>query len=566
MRVPSPAALDEAAPDLARLVGGVIPAFDPWALQPQGGYFDVQAARAALKWIPTYCRHVKGPLAGEPFHLAPFQAALVASIWGYRNADGTRRFRRVLLYCGKKNSKTSLTAALILLVMATDGEQGAELYSVASTQKQAGLVFDHAAGMVRQEPRLRRRLRVYGDRGGAVGKSIVDYRTMSAYRCLASDADSADGVNPHLNVIDEVHRHRTGELMDVLVRSTVARRQPLTIYTTTADFNRPSACNELRQYALSVRANPGDRARPGYDPTFLPALWEASAEDDPGARETWLKANPGLGVVKSEAALADAWREAREVPSKMSAFLRLDLNLVTDAAEAWLDMEAWDRCAGPVPLGPGGLAAWIEALGLTGEACTGGLDLSRTTDLTAFVLWFPAKRAVLPLGFIPRDTAKKAEERDRVPYQAWARQGFLEVTDGNVVDYEHVRQRVLEACRRFRVRSLAYDPWNATQLALELKEEGVPVVEYRQGFASLSEPTKALERRVLSGDLVHGGHPVLRWCASNVTVRQDPAGNLKPDKSRSTGRIDLVVALIMALGAAQVRPPHVPGPRIRPLT
>jgi phage terminase large subunit-like protein len=268
----------------------------------------------------------------------------------------------VFLYVGKKNGKSSFSAALILLVMATDQEQGAEVYSAASTQKQAGLVFDHAAGMVRQEPRLKRRLQVYGDRGGSVAKSIVDYETMSSYKCLASDADSADGVNPHLNVIDEVHRHRTGELMDVLVRSTSTRRQPLTIYTTTADYNRPSACNDLRKYALSVRENDGDAAKLGHDPAFLPVVYEATIEDDPGARETWLKANPGLGLVKSEEAMAKAYREAREIPSKLNSFLRLDLNIVTDVDEAWLDMAAWDGCAGEHEIEPGGMEDWIERM------------------------------------------------------------------------------------------------------------------------------------------------------------------------------------------------------------
>ncbi len=553
MRARSPAELAEAAGDLAALVRS-IPGYDPWGLQPEDGSFDVEAARAALAWIPTYCRHVKGPLAGKPFVLAPYQAAIVACVWGFRNADGTRRFRVVFLYVGKKNGKSSFSAALILLVMATDGEQGAEVYSVASTQKQAGLVFDHAAGMVRQEPRLKERLQVYGDRGGSVAKSIVDYETMSAYKCLASDADSADGVNPHLNVIDEVHRHRTGELMDVLVRSTSTRRQPLTIYTTTADYHRPSPCNDLRKYALSVQANPADAARPGYDPAFLPVIYEASAEDDPGDPATWRKANPGLGTIKSERAMADAWREAREIPSKLNSFLRLDLNIVTDADEAWLDLHAWDQCVGEAEIEPGGLEDWIHELGLLGQECYAALDLSKTTDLTALAFWFPKQRVVLPFAWIPRDTARKAEERDRVPYSTWIRQGFLEVTEGNVVDYAHVRQRILQEVARFDVRWFGYDPWNATQMALSLQEEGIPVEEFRQGYASISEPSKDLERMVLSGDLCHGGHPVLRWCAGNATLKRDPAGNIKPDKSRSTGRIDLLVALIMAIGGAIARP------------
>ena len=558
MRCRSRVELVEANADLASLIEN-LPGFDPWALAPEGSYFDVEGATWALAWYPRYIRHAKGTLAGKPFELMPWLQAVTALIFGFKREDESRRFREVFIYVPKKNSKTSYTAGLMLFVLATDDEYGAELYSAAASREQAALLFQHAAGMVELEDELRGRLEVYGAKRGTIGGSQVRSITypdqMSSYRCLAADANTADGANVHLAVIDEVHRHKSPELADVLQKSTASRRQPLVIYTTTADYARESLCNRLLARAKAVRDNPGDPDQLGYDSAFLPVIYEADAKDDWRDPATWAKANPSLGASVPEEFLRRECQKASETPSELNSFLRLHLNIVTDADEAWLDMTLWDACVG-TPIEPSKLEEWIERMGLLAQPCYAALDLSKTTDLTGLVLWFPKQRVVLPFAWIPRATAHKAEDRDRVPYSTWARHGFLEMTEGNVVDYEHVFQRVMQEVARFDIRWFGYDPWNATQMALKLQAEGVPVEEFRQGYASMSEPSKEVERKILSGELVHGGHPVLRWCAQNTMVRRDPAGNIKPDKQKSTGRIDLLVGLVMAMGGAIVGAPE----------
>ncbi len=553
-RVRSQSELEAVAPDLARLVLGIIPDWDPWPLQPEGAYFDTEEAYFALAWIPRWCRLVKGPYAGQPFHLIDCQAAVVASAWGFRLADGRRRFRRVWYYLAKKNAKSSFAAALILLVMATDAEEGAEIYSVASSQKQAGHVFDHAAGMVKKQPALKSRLRVLGDKGGTVQKSISDPASMSFYRVLCSDAGTEDGFNPHLNVIDEVHRHRSPDMADLLVRSASARRQPLTIYMTTADYARESACNSLLAYAKHVRANGGDPAAVGYDPAFLPCIWEATMQDDWGSEGTWRKANPGLGTIKSLEAMQEAWREAKDQPSLLAKFLRFDLNIVVDAEEAWLRREQWDAC-NKRPLGESAEAWRVRMLQvLKGRPCIGALDLGRSTDLTAFALWFPEEQVVLVWYWIPRETAREAEDRDRVPYADWIRNGWIEATEGNVCDYDHVEKRLEQLCQDFKVLEIAYDDWYAADVANRLQTARIQVVSFPQGYKSMSKPSYELER-MLAGKLFdHGGQPVLRWNALSAMVERDPAGNIKPSKRKSTQRIDGLVAFVMALGRAIIQP------------
>lgn len=528
-------------PDMADTLLG-IPGYDPWVQQQAGQDFSVSIAIEAVSFFADWLRHVKGRFAGEPFALESWEQAIIANLWGWRNADGTRRYRRMLLYVGKKNGKSALSAGIILLSMATDGEQGSEVYSVASTQKQAGNVFDHAAGFVRLSPELKARFKVLGDKGGTVSKSIIDYRTMSSYKCLSSDADSADGVNPHLNVIDELHRHKSGELSDILERSTSARVQPLTVYTTTADYNRESACNSLLHYARLVRANKNDEDELGFDPGFLPAIWEASADDDPGDIATWRKANPGLGTVKSLEQMRQGWREAQTDAHKMSQFLRLDLNIVMDAKDAWIPMAEWDACAGDRKF-----AELVEAM--RGERCYGGLDLAATIDLTAFVLFFPDHGVVLPWFWIPESTAKRAERKSpkRYLYSTWSRDGYLTITQGDVADYEFVEKKVLEVAQDYDLRIVGYDPWNARHTAIRLESRGVKMLEMRQGAGTLGEATKRLHVLWKDRQLVHGGHPVLRWNAQNVMVREDANKNIVPSKGHSSGQIDGIAALVMAI-------------------
>jgi site-specific DNA recombinase len=355
-------------------------------------------------------------------------------------------------------------------------------------------------------------------------------------KVISAEAYTKHGVNAHGVIIDELHAQPDRELVDVLTTSTGARRQPLIIYITTADFDRESICNEKYDYACKVRDGVID------DPAFLPVIYEAARDDDWTDPAVWAKANPNLGVSVSLEYLERECIRAKETPTYENTFKRLHLNMKTQQDVRWLSLENWDACN-----------ARIDEAALTGRECYGGLDLSTTTDLSAFVLVFQESDGgitLLPKFWVPADNAHKREKRDRVPYETWARQGLIEMTPGNVIDYDRIRMRINELGQRFHIQELAIDPWNATQLSLQLQGDGFEVIQFGQGFKEMTAPTKEFEKLVISRKIRHGGNPVLRWMAGNVSAETDAAGNLKPSKKKSNERIDGIVAAIMALGRA----------------
>ena len=500
-------------------------------------WFDEQSAQMALDFFehPTdHClRHVKGELAGHPLTLAPWQKAIVGNIFGWKTPEGLRRYRRVWIYVPRKNGKSTLAAGIMLYIYFTDDEPGQELYSAAADTDQAKLIFDIARGMIEQEPLMESRCRCYTSY-----KSIEMQDGIGYWKVLSSDAKTKHGKNSHAYTADEIHAHKNRELVDVLMTSTGSRRQPLEILTTTADWDHPSACNELLKEFQDVRDGITE------DPTALPAIYEADREDDWTDPEVWAKANPNLGISVKEGYLRRQCERAQNDPSYLNTFLRLHLNIKTGQSTALVSLPHWDECAGAV-----------VAADLAGEPCYAGLDLSSTTDFTACVLWFPEQQAVLPHFWIPSDTMHERAERG-LPIDAWVREGHVRVTDGNVVDYGILHDDLVALGETYQIQGIAFDPWNATQLATQLGER-FDMVEFRQGYASMNEPTKEFVARVLSGRLNHGGHPVLRWMVSNlagVTKSGDDADNIKPSKKQSGDRIDGPVALIMAMGLAMVQP------------
>ncbi len=548
--------------DLCRVLD-LIPEFDPWMQMQPGMYFDLEAAYFALDWIPDWLKFHKGPKAGQPFELDAWQQAIVGCVWGFRDADGSRRFNTVFLYVGKKNGKSAFTAALICLFMATEGSRGMELYSLASSQKQASNVFKHVAGMVEQQEAFVGRWRILGNRGGTVAKSVTDDSTQSSYRVLCSDAGTVDGLEPDMAVIDELHRHKTGELMDVTRRS--ARNNPnhLILITTTADYNRESACNDELKRARLIRTNQNNPGQPGFAPNYFPAVWEADkaqAEeiDKDGVAgwqkpEVWAQANPGLGTIKPYAALEEGVREVLDQPSLLNDFLRLDLNIVTDTAQAFLDPTQWDDCEpGLVDLAP--VVAHLDELWdeLEGEPCYMGIDLSRKTDQTAVALWFPDHGVVLVWHWIPQDRATYTEKAHGIPYSAWARHGLITICPGGIVDFDLVEAKLVELVEHFDVQGAGFDPYKFERIRQDIVRADVDVelTSMTQGAKTLGEATIELEALVVAGELKHGGHPVLRQNARNVTVRTDANKNIVPCKKSSTGPIDGVLALVMALAGA----------------
>jgi len=510
---------------------GIIPGFDP--RKNAGDFvFDYEAATLVIDFFLECIRHVKGAQAGDLIKLEEWQMAILANIFGWKRPDGTRRFREVFIFVPRKNGKTTLIAGIVLYLLFCDGEQGAEIYSAAADREQAALIYEQAKGMLSADDDLRLIGTVHKSY-----KSIVHEASNSSYKAISSEVETKHGYNAHGIVIDELHAIDKPEFVDVLLTSTGSRRQPLMIYITTSDYHRESICNTKYDYAAKVRDGIIE------DHSFLPVIYEASINDDWRDPKIWRKANPNLGISISEDYLERECKRAQDSPTYENTFKRLHLNIRTEQDVRWLSMDRWDQCDGNLDLEE-----------LKRQPCYAGLDLSSTRDITALVLLFPKKgNAILPFFWIPEKNAHERERRDRVPYLTWARQGFMERTPGESIDYKFIRSRLNQLKEIYDIKEIAFDPWNATQLATQLKEEdGFEMVQFRQGFVSMNEPTKHLEALMLKKRIRHGSNPVLRWMASNITVREDPAGNLKPDKEKSTEKIDGMVALIMALGRAMV--------------
>lgn len=502
-------------------------------------WFDEKEAERRVKFFPVVLRHISATPsvpAGAPFELPPWEQAVVGCIFGWKRPDGTRRYRDVFFYLPKKTGKTTLGAGLLLCAWLLDHEFGAEIYSAAATRDQAGKVFKHVAGMVKLQPELSSRLRVYGDKGGTSVRSIVNDAEFSSYKPLSADADVEDGFKPHITISDEIHRHKKRDLHELLRRSTGASVSPLIISLTTADFHRPSLCNEMVVYARSVRDNPGDPNKPGYDQAHLPVLCEASKDDDWTDPKVWRRVNPNLGITVTEEFLHRECMLAKQSPTKRNDFLRFYLNIITDSAVAFFDMDAWRACSGDVG-------------DLEGQICWAGLDMGSTTDTTALVLMFPGDpMRILPFFWIPGETARKRSEEDKVPYLSWITDGFMWATEGERCDYDQVRRDICDLGEIYNIQEINIDPWNSTQLQWQLQQEGFDVIKYRQGMASLNAPLKELERLIIARRLLHSGHPILEWMAGNTVVITDTNANVRPNKKKSTGRIDGIVATVMALG------------------
>jgi phage terminase large subunit-like protein len=516
--------------------------YDPVASAAPGDTFDADAAEKACRFFPACIKHVKGRSAGQPFELADWEKAIVGCLFGWKRSNGRLRYVECLIYVAKKNGKSTFATAILLMILALREQQGMELYSIAASRDQAAIIFGHAVGMIRQEPGFKKLLRPYGDRGGSQQRSIVRDENMSSYKPLSSDVNTADGLHPDMIVADEIHRHKSSELVDTLNKSTADSPEPLTIYTTTADFNRVSFCNDLLKRAKLIRDNGGDPAKAGHDPGFLPFICECDKADDWMDPAVWAKANPNLGVTVPEEFLARECQKAQDSPSELNNFLRLHMNIVTDADVAWLPMDKWDACATTTDV-------------LDGQQCFAGLDLSSTRDVTALSLVFPRDDGSWTVDlhcWIPADNAREREKRDRVPYTTWARQAEIELTEGDVVDYDVIRKRINELNTRYSIREIAIDRWNSTQIQTQLIGDGFTVTPFGQGYASMSAPAKEFEKSVIAGTLDHRNSPVLRWMAGNVMIETDAAGNIKPSKKTSTEKIDGVVATVMALGCAMV--------------
>lgn len=487
-------------------------------------WFDEGAAQGVVDFFEDELVLIEGKCAGRSFHLADWQQKIVRNLFGWKRPDGTRRYRESFIFVPRKNGKTPFAAGIINYVAFCDGEPGAQIYSAAGEREQAALVFRHAAGMVHRNSELNSQSRVY-----RTYKSIEYGGGSTVYKALSADSDTKHGLNAHLVINDELHVQPNRDLVDTLETATASRTQPLTLHITTAGFDRSTICYEKYDYAKKVRDGIID------NPYFLPVIYEADTEDDWTMEDTWAKANPNLGVSVEIDYIRQACKEAQQIPAKENTFKRLHLNIWTEQDVRWISSDKWDELAGKVD---------------TDVACFAGLDMSTTTDLTAFVLAFQHEESfhIKPFFFAPRENAIHREKKDGVPYLTWARENHIELTSGDVVDYDHVRKRINDIGKQYNIRGIAADRWNSTQLITQLAGDGFEVVPFGQGFASMSAPSKKLEELILKGAITHDNNPVMNWCMSNVSIKEDVAENIKPIKAKKTERIDGVVAMVMALG------------------
>ena len=507
--------------------------YTPTKFKAVDSTYDKDAADFAVMFIESLC-HTKGTWAGKKFELIDWQEQIIRDLFGTLKPNGYRQFNTAYVEIPKKQGKSELAAAVALLLCCGDGEERAEVYGCAADRQQATIVFDVAADMVRMCPALNKRVKILASQ-----KRIIYTPTNSFYQVLSAEAYSKHGFNIHGVVFDELHTQPNRKLFDVMTKgSGDARMQPLYFLITTAGTDTNSICYETHQKAKDIL----DGRK--IDPTFYPVIYGADDSDDWTDPEVWRKANPSLDITVGIDKVEAACNSAKQNPGEENSFRQLRLNQWVKQAVRWMPMEKWDACAFPV-----------DEDELEGRVCYGGLDLSSTTDITAFVLVFPPqdeddKYIILPYFWVPEDTLDLRVRRDHVPYDVWERKGYLQTTEGNVVHYGYIEKFIERLGERFNIREIAFDRWGAVQMVQNLEGMGFTVVPFGQGFKDMSPPTKELMKLVLEQRITHGGHPVLRWNMDNIFIRTDPAGNIKADKEKSTEKIDGAVATIMALDRA----------------
>lgn len=496
-------------------------------------HYDKKKADRAVTFIENLC-HTKGKWAGTPFWLLPWQEQLIRDIFGIVKPDGNRQFRTAFVEICKKVGKSELAAAIALYLLYANNEPSAEVYGAAADRQQASIVFDVAKQMVEMSPALMKRSKLMG-----ATKRIVNYGNAGYYQVLSAEVGGKHGFSVSGLVFDEIHTQPNRQLYDVLTKgSSDARQNPLHFIITTAGNDRHSIAYELHTKAVDILE--GRRV----DPTFYPVVYGLKDDEDWEDEANWYKVNLSLGYTVDVERLRDAYREAKQNPADEITFKWLRCNMWVSSTVAWIPDAIYMRGNEP-----------IDMASLEGRDCYAGLDLSSTGDITALVLIFPPrdedeKFVLLPYFWIPEETIPKRVKANSVPYDIWEKQGYIMSTEGNVIHYDFIEKFIMDLSEKYHILEIAVDRWNATHVIQNLEDNGLTMVPFGQGFASMSAPTKEFYRLLMEGKIIHGGHPVMRWMAGNVVVDTDPAGNIKVTKAKSKEKIDGIVAAIMALDRA----------------
>ncbi|HIH7963752.1 TPA: terminase large subunit [Streptococcus suis] len=504
--------------------------YEPSPFMLPTSHYDEAKADRAVTFINNLS-HTKGKWAGKRFDLLPWQEQIIRDLFGIVKEDGNRQFLTAYIEIPKKNGKSELAAAIALYLLYADNEASAEVYGAACDRNQASIVFDVAKQMVQMSRPLEKRSKIMG-----ATKRIVNYSNSGFYQVLSAETGTKHGLNVSGLVFDEIHAQPNRHLYDVLTKgSGDAREQPLFFIITTAGTDRNSICYELHTKALDIL---NGRKK---DTSFYPVVYGLSDEDDWNDEANWRRANPSLGHTIGIDRVREAYQQALDNPAEENVFKQLRLNMWTSSSVAWIPEHVYAKGNDP-----------IQYESLKGRSCYAGLDLSSTSDITAFVLVFPPRfeeenYIVLPYFWLPEDTLELRCRRDHVLYDVWERHGYIKTTEGNVVHYGFIEKFIEDLSEIYHIKEIAYDRWNATQMVQNLEGMGLTLVPFGQGYKDMSPPSKELYKLMMEGKIQHGGHPVLKWMGQNVVMRQDPAGNIKPDKEKSVEKIDGIVALIMGL-------------------
>lgn len=518
---------------------------DPSAIA-DGRWYDKAAADAAVDFFGRYLCLTEGQGMGQPFRLEPWQAKIVRDVFGWKWPDGSRVYRILYVEVPRKNGKTELAAGFALLLLVGDGEGGAQVYSAATDKDQAKIAFNKATTMVTLSPDLAEVVETFK-------MSLYCAALAGSFKPMSSVVKSKHGFSPSGLVADELHEWATADLYEVIHKGTGARRQPLEVLITTAGIKGHGFGWEMHEKARRVLEGEED------DPSFYAVIYGADEDDDWQEPAVWAKANPNLGVSVTTRYMEAEARKARASARLENDFRRFHLNQWTEQVTRWLSMKDWKACTRAPDQPNLWRELWAE---VAGRPAWGGLDLGSVSDMTSVAYYVPPAvadgRGVLLWRFwLPEGAVERVPEVRKQLYRGWIEAGALQITPGNATDYAFVKEAILEDCGRVHLQQLGFDRWGATQTAIELASEGLPMAQMGQGYATLGAPTKELERLVLLGRLEHGNNPVARWQVGNAVVRTDPAGNMKPDKERAGDKIDGVVAAVMAIGGAMATEPEV---------
>lgn len=516
----------------------------------RGLYWDLEKALHVINFFPLVLRLNGGKFEGLPFNLEPWQAFIVGSIFGWKwRETGYRRFNTVYIETAKGSGKSPLAAGIGLYCLIADGEARAEVYAAATKRDQAMILFRDAVAMIDQSPDLTKHLQMSGGKGKEW--NIAYHKSDSFFRPISSD-DGQSGPRPHVGLIDELHEHKNGIVVEMIRAGFKFRTQPILLMITNSGTDKKSVCWEYRQFGAEVSA--GSRE----DDTMFSYICALDEGDDPFKDETcWAKANPSLGKTIEPKYLRDQVTQANGMPAKESLVKRLNFCIWTEAANPWIRYEVWKKAEGEN----------FDRTLLKDRKCYGGLDLSSNTDLTAFVIAFEPTKAdpfwrIEPHFWLPAEGLNEKCDLDRVDYVQWVQKGFLETSPGHAVSKRHVLQRIMQITHGYNLSSICYDRWRIEDLKQIAADESIALphmIAFGQGFKDMGTALDLFEEKLRNGELRHDGNPVLTWCAANAVVVSDPAGNRKLAKDRATGRMDGIVASVMAVGASSredIKPPR----------